>query len=69
MATIILEEEEASFDQQHLDYNNKYYAKKLIKYSKNSPLKPVLEPVPCAEHIFCAVCEVKFDNYLEHINS
>jgi len=32
-------------------------------------LKPIPEPVPVEEHIYCAICEVKFNNFLEHVRS
>lgn len=70
MVSLMLDSEEASIDQQrHLQENNDIFARKLKKYNKLQPLKPIFEPVPCEEHIFCAVCEVKFDDYLTHIHS
>ena len=65
----MLEEEEWSHDQKLHDENNFYYERKLKKSKKPSQLKPIPEPVPCSDHIFCAVCEVKFDDYLDHIHS
>ena len=65
----MLEDEEASLDGKNLEESNEIYKRKLKKYTKSQALKPILEPVPCEEHIFCDVCEVKFDDYLNHIHS
>ena len=29
----------------------------------------ILEPKPCASHIYCSVCRAKFTDYFEHVNS
>ncbi len=69
MVTIILEETEFEEDFPNLSAKNSYFDKKLKKSQKPKPLGPINEPVPCEEHVFCAICEVKFDNYLNHVHS
>jgi hypothetical protein len=65
----MLDEEEASYDLAHVKEMNIIYGKKLKKVSRPSALIPILEPVPCEDHIYCAICEKKFDDYLTHIHS
>lgn len=52
--------------------DEKYHRRlqKWIKYqSKKKPLPTVIpEPVPVAEHVVCAVCKERFEDYHEHIN-
>lgn len=69
MITIFLSESEAAEDFNVRHKLNDYYDKKLWKLQKNVPLAPIPEPIPCAEHLICAVCEERFDDYLTHITS
>jgi len=64
MGSIFLEEEENSYDEKNRTQLNEYYDRKLKWMTKHSALKPIPEPVPVDEHIYCAICEVRFENYL-----
>lgn len=70
MVTIFLEDGEAEEDMKQVQKHNEHYDKKLKKSHHQKPLpEQILEPVPCEEHLYCTLCKIQFESYLEHIFS